>query len=114
MSVDIHLETKQTHTYKINDSITLRIIKQIPKIYVLHFTDECGNIIPIPKYILVYECDGVSNICKIALNRTNDYTFHLFCDNNYKIEYDNKVIIDVKSPALLATEKTALANLEIG
>ena len=51
--------SKQPHVYKINDSITLRIIKQNPKLYILHFMDECDNIIPIPNDILVYECGNL-------------------------------------------------------
>jgi len=83
--------------YNVTNNIKLNIVKLTFGYSLLYFTDENNIKINIPSNIIVYEYGYNKNIYKIILNKINNEFFHLFCDNNYKIEYNNNLILDIKS-----------------
>jgi hypothetical protein len=86
--------------YNVTNNIKLNIVKLTFGYSLLYFTNENNIKINIPSNIIVYEYGDNKTIYKIILNKINNEFFHLFCDNNYKIEYNNNLILDIKSKSL--------------
>jgi hypothetical protein len=98
-STDFHFRINETPNflYKITDNIILNIIKLTHGYSLLYFTDGINNKIPVPNNIKVSEYEKINNMYIIILNSINKDFFHLYFHNNYKIEYDNIEILDIKS-----------------
>jgi hypothetical protein len=89
-------ENTSNFVYTITDNIILNIVKLSHGYSILYCMDKMNQKIPIPEGINIFEYN--KNIrYKIALNKINNEVFHLFCDHNYLIEYNNNMILDIQS-----------------
>ena len=83
---------KNTFTHDISENIVMHIdiIKSVASLY---FTDKTGEDINIPSGMVVYEYDFQTNK-KVLLKSIRQY-FVLCWTDNYTIECNNKIILDI-------------------
>jgi hypothetical protein len=81
--------------YDINDDIILHIKRFDKSMANLYFTDKLHFKIKVPSNIIVYTYDINNN--KIIYNLSNNMQYVLYWINNYDIEYNNNIILKIKS-----------------
>ena len=86
--------------FNVTNNLLLCIINISDSYSLLFFEDEMNNKNPIPEEINVYEYDTKNNIYKILFDKMNNSQIILFYGNNYKIEYNGKVLFTYKPTSL--------------
>lgn len=97
MSYSFTKYENRTIVYTLSPKLKVALLQLTHGFSLLQFTDDAGNKIPIPNEVICYEYGNGALPYNIALHKINNEFFHLFYENNYKIEYNGCVIIDMSS-----------------
>ena len=81
--------------YHISNKINLNIIHLTFRYSLLYFTDDNQTKISIPNNIILYECDAINDMYKIAIEKINNELYHLCDTTPYKIELDYNIILEI-------------------
>jgi hypothetical protein len=96
ININFILDEQPNVVYKLSDTIVINIVKLTAGYSLVYFTDEMNNKINVPKDVMVYEYGITVGEYRIALNTIDKDFFHLFCSNNYKVEY-NSISVNILS-----------------
>ncbi len=94
MSFNFRNVTK-TYTHNISENVVIHIDKIINSVATLYFTNKYNEKIDIPSGLVVYEYDFQTKE-KLPL-KSIQHHFLLCWTDNYTIEMDNKIILDIKN-----------------
>jgi len=83
------------YSYNINSNTKLCIKRATKWVAMLYFTDEMNNKINIPNDIIVYTFEWKTNKKIIYNPIRSDYV--LYCTDNYIIEINKNLLIDIKT-----------------
>ncbi len=89
------ISAANAYTYSISENVVIHIDKINNSVASLYFTNKSNEKINIPSGIVVYEYDFQTNK-KVSLNPIKEH-FVLCWTDNYTIEHDNKIILDIKN-----------------
>lgn len=83
------------YTYDISENVVLHIYKINNSVASLYFTNKSNEKINIPSGLVVYEYNFQTNK-KVSLKPIQQH-FVLCWTDNYTLELDNKIILDIKN-----------------
>lgn len=84
-----------TYTYDISENVVIHISNINNSVASLYFTNKSNEKINVPCELVVYEYDFQTNK-KVPLKPIQQH-FVLCWTDNYTIELDNKIILDIKN-----------------
>lgn len=84
------------YVYNINSKTKLCIKRINHSVAMIYFTDETSNKINIPDGIIVYTTDYQNSQTRIIINPI-DKTYPLCWTDDYTVELNNNVIINIKN-----------------